>query len=351
MKILYGVCGEGLGHASRSRILINYLKDHGCEVKIVSGGKAYRLLSHEFEGVLKVESPTVFYRGNQVRILYTILHTLYQSIGRSPGSFYNVRRLIKEFKPDLLITDAEPISHFAARFSGIKRISIDNPTALIYRKIPKRIREIPAWIFLFFSLKFSLFGADKYLIYDFSDDQINDPRVLFLKPLIQPGIRRQIPTTKDHIFVYQTSLTFSSLFSLLQTFNEPFVVYGFNIERTDRNLIFKRFNEEEFYEDIASAKAVIVNGGFTVISEALFLKKPIFSLPIRHQFEQVFNAQCIQRMGAGIFSHRLCEDDLRQFFSTLESYKKNLEQYDPGNQEETLARILQVIQDVYHTAK
>ena len=25
-KILYGLCGEGLGHASRSRILINHLK-------------------------------------------------------------------------------------------------------------------------------------------------------------------------------------------------------------------------------------------------------------------------------------------------------------------------------------
>jgi len=27
IKVLYGVCGEGLGHAIRSKILIDYLKE------------------------------------------------------------------------------------------------------------------------------------------------------------------------------------------------------------------------------------------------------------------------------------------------------------------------------------
>jgi uncharacterized protein (TIGR00661 family) len=351
LKILYGVCGEGLGHASRSRILIQYLQKHGDEIRIVAGGKAYTFLSKEFKGVLKTESPTAFYKGNQVRILYTLLHTLYQTTVHSPVSFRNVRRLIQEFHPDLLITDAEPISHIAARFSNIKRISIDNPTALIYRKSPKRIREIPSWLFLFFTLKFSLLGADKYLIYDFSDEQPDNPRVLFLKPLIQPGIRRQTPTTKDHIFVYQTSLSHASLFSSLKTFKETFVIYGFNKEITEGNLIFKQFNEDEFYQDIASARAVIVNGGFTVISEALYLKKPIFSLPIRHQFEQVFNARWVQRMGMGVSHPRFHKDDLRQFLSNLDSYQNNLQRYDPGDQEAILARIKQEIQDIYNTTK
>jgi uncharacterized protein (TIGR00661 family) len=346
MKILYGVCGEGLGHASRSRILIRFLQSHGCEVRIIAGGKAYTILSKEFKDVLKVESPQAFYEGNQVRILYTILHTLYQTICRTPVSFRNVRKLIKKFQPDILITDAEPISHLAARLSNIKRVSIDNPCALIYRKCPKKIQEIPAWAFLFFSLKFSLFGTDKYIIYDFFDEQINNPRVLFLKPLIQPGIRRQTSTTADHVFVYQTSLSFASLFSSLKDFKETFTIYGFNKETTDGNLIFKRFNEDVFYQDIASAKAVIVNGGFTAISEALFLKKPIFSLPIHHQFEQLFNAKCIERMGVGVFHKTFNEEDFRQFLLNLAFYRKNLERYDPGDPEEILARIQKELENV-----
>ena len=48
VKILYGVCGEGLGHASRSRILIHYLQQQNHEVCIIAGGKVYTILSKEF---------------------------------------------------------------------------------------------------------------------------------------------------------------------------------------------------------------------------------------------------------------------------------------------------------------
>ena len=351
VKILYGVCGEGRGHASRSRILIRFLQQKGHEVCIVAGGKAYAILSEEFDRIQKIESPQGFYRGNQVRILYTLLHTAYQTIASASVSFLKVRRLIREFQPDLLITDAEPISHIASRFSNIKRVCIDNPSALIYRKIPKKIREYPAWLFLFFTLKTSLLGAEKYIIYDFFEEQINNPKVLFLKPLIQPGIRRQLSTSGDHIFIYQTSLTFSSLFTCLKNFDETFVIYGFNKDMIDENLIFKRFNDDEFYHDFASSKAVIVNGGFTAISEALYLKKPIFSLPIRHQFEQAFNAKCIERMGVGVSHQKFREEDLKNFLDNLGSFQKHLQKYEAGNQDEILARIEQEIQNVLNKKK
>ncbi len=346
VKILYGVCGEGRGHASRSRILIDFLQHHGHEVRIVAGGKAFDILSKEFDHVLQIESPKGFYKGNKVRIICTLAYTVFQTIARSPVSFLSIRRLIREFQPDLLITDAEPLSHLAARFSNIRRISIDNPTALIYRTCPKKIRDYPAWLFLFFMLKVSLLGANKYIIYDFSNEQIDDPRVLFLKPLIQPGIRRQTPSSHDHIFVYQTSLSFTALFCSLRRFNETFIIYGFDTEKTQGNLVFKRFNENEFYKDIASAKAVIVNGGFTVISEALYLKKPIFSLPIRHQYEQVFNAECIQRMGVGVSQRTYHEEDLKNFFMNLDVFSQNLQMYDAGDHDEILRRLLQEIQEI-----
>jgi uncharacterized protein (TIGR00661 family) len=346
VKILYGVCGEGRGHASRSCILIHHLQQKGHKISIVAGGKAYRILSKEFDHVLQIESPRGFYKENQVRIFLTLLHTAYQTIARVPVSFFKIRRLIREVQPDLLITDAEPISHIAARFSNIKRISIDNPTALIYRRIPKKLREYPAWLFLFFTLKSSLLGADKYIIYDFSEEQIDNPDVLFLKPLIQPGLLQQTSTSSDHIFVYQTSLTFPSLLVSLKKFKETFLIYGFNKDAVDGNLVFKRFNNDEFYHDLAACKAVIVNGGFTAISEALFLKKPIFCLPIRHQFEQTFNAKCVEWMRVGVSHQKFYEKDLKQFLDHLDSFQEHLQQYDPGVQQETLERIEQQIQKV-----
>ena len=70
-------------------------------------------------------------------------------------------------------------------------------------------------------------------------------------------------------------------------------------DEVDKNLTYKLFNENEFYNDLASAKAVICNGGFTFISEAISLKKPIYSVPAIGNFEQTLNGFYVQKLGYG----------------------------------------------------
>ncbi len=338
-RILYGVCGEGMGHASRSRILINYLKKQKHEIKIIAGGKAFNFLSKDFDDMFKCEWPGVVYKNNKVRIVHSILRLSYRTILGTLPNLFQISKIIKEFKPDLLITDAEPIGFNAAVFSDIKRISIDNPQAVVYKKYKVKFRETPAWLFLSFALKISIFGADKYIIYDFFDEQMKDEKIMFLKPLIQEGILKQKTKYGDHVFVYQTSISNDYLFEVLKKINEKFVVYGMNKDETDRNLTYKKFNEKDFYRDICSSKAIISNGGFTVISEALFLKKPILVLPIHHQFEQILNGKFVENLGAGASHLKFDEQRIKDFFKNLDTYKKNLKSYDPGKQEEILKQI------------
>jgi uncharacterized protein (TIGR00661 family) len=179
----------------------------------------------------------------------------------------------------------------------------------------------------------------KYIIYDFSDEQIKNKRVLFLKPLIQDGILKQKPTYSDNIFVYQTVGSDQNLIEILKKFNEKFIIYGFNKDIIEDNLLFKKFNENEFYHDISQAKAIITNGGFTVIGEALYLKKPIFCLPIHHQFEQILNGRFVEGLDAGVSYLEFDERKIKDFLKNLKKYKENLEVYNPGNQEETLKTI------------
>ena len=44
-RILYGIAGEGAGHASRSKEVIRYLQKKGHELRIVSYDKGYDILS------------------------------------------------------------------------------------------------------------------------------------------------------------------------------------------------------------------------------------------------------------------------------------------------------------------
>ena len=41
MNILYGVVGEGMGHATRSRVVIEHLRTKGHQVKVVVSGRAH----------------------------------------------------------------------------------------------------------------------------------------------------------------------------------------------------------------------------------------------------------------------------------------------------------------------
>ncbi len=338
-KILYGVCGEGLGHASRSRILINYLKKQNNEVKIVAGGKAYKLLSKEFKNVEEIESAHFVYESNEARLIRTVFNTIYRTLFHTLRSFLKIKKILEEYKPDIIITDDDPISNTVGFLKGVKRIVIDNPHAMLYRKYKIKSNEFFAWFLLMMALRITMIKPQKYIIYDFSDEQIKNKRVLFLKPLIQYGILKQKPIYSDHVFVYQTIDSDKKLIQILKKFKERFVIYGFNKDAVEDNLFFKKFNEKEFYKDISQAKAIITNAGFTVISEALYLKKPIFCLPIKNQFEQMLNGKFVEMLGAGVSYIKYDENKLKQFFENIDLYKKNLESYEPGKQEEILEKI------------
>ena len=106
-------------------------------------------------------------------------------------------------------------------------------------------------------------------------------------------------TQGDHVLVYATG-GFESLLSVLAEFRrETFLVYGYERTGSEGRLQFKPFSREGFLIDLASAKAVIATAGFTLISEALYLRKPYFALPMQGQFEQQLNAFQLQSLGYG----------------------------------------------------
>jgi uncharacterized protein (TIGR00661 family) len=86
-RILYGVCGEGMGHAIRSSILIRYLKNNN-DIFIVAGNKAYTFLNKEFENVIKIESPRLIYSKGEVNLVKSMTYMIYKSIVSSPNSLF-----------------------------------------------------------------------------------------------------------------------------------------------------------------------------------------------------------------------------------------------------------------------
>lgn len=128
--------------------------------------------------------------------------------------------------------------------------------------------------------------------------------------LVGPVLRREILEAKrargDHVLVYQTTNGDPRLLpSLLANARTPFRVYGAGPAKKIGHVELCDFDERQFITDLATSRGVIANGGFTTIAEALYLGKPILTVPIRHQGEQELNAAWLETLGYGMRARRI----------------------------------------------
>jgi uncharacterized protein (TIGR00661 family) len=171
-------------------------------------------------------------------------------------------------------------------------------------------------------------GCSHYFITSFFGADIIKKNTSIVPPIIRKAITDAKPTQGKHILMYQTSSSFGEVKNVLKQLPDiTFYVYGMNKDEQDGNIIFKQFSEQGFINDLASAKAVIANGGFSFISEAVYLKKPIYSFPIKGQFEQWLNAAYINKLGFGRHFSTLNSDSLKAFLFDLPYFQSQLNQY------------------------
>jgi uncharacterized protein (TIGR00661 family) len=125
MRILYGVVGEGMGHATRSRVLLEELtKEH--EVHIVVSGRARDYLSKRFENVHGIWGYTLAYEGNSVSKWQTLLQNLQGAVTGWPRNIRQYFELVEKFQPDVVVSDFESFSYMFGKVHRLPVISVDN---------------------------------------------------------------------------------------------------------------------------------------------------------------------------------------------------------------------------------
>lgn len=344
MNIVCAVAGEGMGHATRSRPVIAHLRKRH-RVRVFAGGKALPYLRRFFPAFW-VASTHIVYRDNAVSDGLTFL----LNAARSPLYAFSLLRMLFVMlfqRPDALITDFEPWSCWAALLTGVPIISIDNENVITRAKLdlPRHHRSnfIKAWLVVWATIP----AARAIIIPSFFFPPLKSARARYVRPIIRPEIAARKPKSGEHVLVYQTSATNQQLLNTLKRFpRQRFIVYGFPREGTDANCVFKRFNEQEFFDDLASAKAVIANGGFSLLTESLFLRKPMLSIPVTGQCEQVINAHYLEKLGYGMIAHQATPAVLQRFFARLPRKREALKKRSMWNLPSVFTTIEKVLNDV-----
>jgi uncharacterized protein (TIGR00661 family) len=342
MRILYGVVGEGMGHATRSKVTCEHLVAAGHDVKIVVSGRAHGFLAKTFRDVVEIKGLTIRYVDNRMDRDGTLARNVLAAPGMLATNVTTYFEKVASFAPDAVVTDFDSFAYLFAKRHGLPVLSIDNQQIISRCKLGKFAKQgvkVDYQMTKAF-VRAKLPACDHYVVTTFFYPPIR-PKYEKDTTLVPPILRRPVldakkkATAGDHVLVYQTSTSDTKLVEELNRVRgQKFVVYGLRKNAKHGNCTLKEFSEDGFVDDLASARAVVANGGLSLIGEAVFLGKPIFSVPVRNQYEQVLNARYLEELGYGLGADKIEADLLRLFLDEAPKYAARVARHkQDGNRE------------------
>lgn len=282
MRVLYGIQTTGNGHLARARALTPELRKAGIEVDFVfSGRDPKQLFNMEVFGEQYrcYKGLTFFTHKGKISLIRTLCQN-------APLQFLRDVKSLDVSHYDLVISDFEPVTAWAARKQKVPSLSISHQSAFHYA-VPK-----VAGHFLSRTLM-TIFAPTDYHI-GLHWHHFNQPIV---PPLIEP--QQASPIIVNKILVYMGFESLSDIIAMLQPFSHCHIVIYANVEKAYRlnHILIEPFSYHRFHEDLLTCDGVISNAGFELASECIQLGKKLLVKPVSGQYEQLCNAKALIQLG------------------------------------------------------
>ncbi|MDY6822009.1 MAG: glycosyltransferase family protein [Deferribacterota bacterium] len=355
LRIMYGIGGHGNGHITRSIYVAEYLQKNDCEIKILTFGQGSNYIRKYYPDYdfIDISGFDLYYKKGALRPY----KTFYEFIRHIPiylfKNFFIFLKVLLEFQPDIILSDFEPFTQILAKTLNIPLIGIDNVVATIRpEKRPVKFISRELW-FTNSTIRFFTRNAKHHFILSFAPELIKikkwETNITIVQPIIRENVinKRKQVGDDDFILVYQTSnSTIEQINDLTKTFSTiKFIVYGLDVQNR-KNVIKKQLSYTEFIDDLSRCTGIVCNGGFSLISEAIYLKKPIFAMPIKGQYEQRVNGSFIAKKGYGVLNERFDVNKFGYFINNIDEFRENLKNYYQIDNNDFLLELKSVIQKV-----
>ncbi len=356
MAILHlSLAGEGRGHASRARTLLDGLR-HRHRVVVWTFGAAYSFLQAYCREHAQVEIRRIpglqFQYDRKGRLAYgrSLWHgarTL-RSLARTVDVMAHA---LREEGADLVLTDFEPTLPRAARKVGVPVVALDHQSVFAHGDFARLPRE----------LRWHAHGLG-HVVRRWTpkpDLQISSSfyrpparrgseAVRFVGVLLRDSVRN-VPTSRGgHLVAYLRPGTSSSTLRALRECPHPVLLYGLPPAAAGGSIVHRPISEPGFLSDLASCRALVSTAGNQLLGEAMYLGKPILALPEPGNREQEINGWFLQDSGAGrsLPCEAFHEQVLEEFLASEDSFREASTQLPPHGTFTAMHLIEQAVEGV-----
>jgi uncharacterized protein (TIGR00661 family) len=346
MRLLYGVTGEGMGHAIRSKVILAHLVARGHQVEIMASGRAREFLAEHFSDVNEIHGFHMVAEANRIRFGKTLVSNIIKGAAGLPKNIAAYFDLIDDFEPEAVISDFESWTYTYGKLHDLPVFSIDNMQIINRCTHPPEVLD---GLRLEFEMtrafvKSKLPFCRHYLITSIARPKIRKERTTLFAPILRPEILAAERSRGDHVLVYQSVAAPEDLAATLAASGLECRVYGVRRDLTEDlvegGIRYRPFSESAFIDDLASARGVIASAGFTLMGEAVTLGVPMLAIPIGNQFEQALNARYLQHLGYGLAAGSLADrDTIGRFFDRIDEFEERLAAFEHDGNRALLAAV------------
>ena len=336
MKILFTITGIGLGHATRDLAIIKKLD---ADIRIGTYLGSYEFFKDKYK-TFKI--PYIKFPENSfsVSVWKIALFNLF-----TPLNLYRahlrLKKEVKEFNPDLIITDSELATSYSAKKMKIPVIGIHNHNL-------DRIKNLKE------NKNLNLRLQAKYLYKLVEAGNKNCSRVIIPELIgkkkkgkinyINPIINEEKGIIKNNAILIMlggsrfTHPFIEKIIPFLKKQNEKFIIFGYKDFKED-NIISYKFNPE-FIKYLKGCKGLITLAGYSTLSEALFYKVPSLVFSIPGHLEQYINAESVSKIFMTDIDSKNPEESISRFLKGIPEQKKRIKKLKIKNGVDEAVRII-----------
>lgn len=297
MRIIYGAFAQGNGHLSKASVLVPLMEARGHEVRVITSGPTptgcYHFNWHR-------HFPGIAYVATDGRTDYMASFRQWvRDLPKMMRGIWALRSVVREFQPDLVISDFEPMTASPLIEPNCEVVAISRQVSLLDPDIPMPPaggfdRKMTRSVIRVFTC-----GADRRYGYHYEPASFR-----CVPPIIRAEARQARPEMGEHVLLYSGLPSFQpppeEVAHWAVRNRQRVIAYGFSEAMhspPERLIEFRQPNRQQFLEDLVTSRGVITTAGLSTPIEAFLLRKPLVVVPIPRQWEQTVNAFQLHETG------------------------------------------------------